>query len=371
VIGVVASTPESTLAASAALHAERVFSSADELVASDDIDVVHVCTPNDLHLPLSEAAIAAGKHVVCEKPLATSLAGATRLLEAASAAGIVATVPFAYRFYPMVREARARVGDDAGPLRLIHGAYLQDWLSSECDTNWRVDSARGGPSRTFADIGSHWCDLVEFVSGDRIVSLSAELIRAIPERLTGASVHAFAPNDGNGGEMRPVDTEDAAIVTFRTERGVFGSMLVSQISTGRKNELRFELVGTDSTVSFEQERPDTLWVGHRASAEIVPRDAGTLHPSAARYVTVPVGHPQGYHECFDLFVADTYTAIAEGSTDAVDGLPTFADGVRAAQIIDAVLRSAAAHQWVGVDPAPATATPPAVPTGATTKDGSS
>ena len=182
VVGVSASTRATTKDAVERLGAERGFVDADELVVSPDIDVVHVCTPNHLHGPLAHAAIAAGKHVVCEKPLALDDLEATGLCAAADAAGVVATVPFVYRFYPMVREAWVRVTADPGPLRLVHGAYLQDWLSTEADDNWRVDAALSGRSRAFADIGSHWCDLVEFVTGDRLASVCAELVTALPRR---------------------------------------------------------------------------------------------------------------------------------------------------------------------------------------------
>lgn len=348
VVGVTASTPIGTDEAVARLHAERGFADAHELIGSDAIDVVHVCTPNDLHRPLAEAALAAGKHVVCEKPLAVALGDAEALDAAAIAAGRVATVPFVYRFYPLVREARARVAAAGAAPRLVHGSYLQDWLSSETDDNWRVDSAAGGPSRAFADIGSHWCDLVEFVTGDRIESLSAQLVTAIPERVSAGHRHAFA-SGGDSGARRPVDTEDIALVAFRTRRGVPGSVVVSQVSPGHKNQLRFEVALPEATLAFDQEQPDVLWIGRRGPSELAVRDAEHLDPSAAAYVTVPPGHPQGYQDCFDAFVADTYRAIAAGSAAAVDGLPTFADGLRAARITDAVLRSAASRSWVDVD----------------------
>ena len=318
--------------------AERTFRDGFELIASDDVDVVHICTPNDLHHPLADAALASGKHVVCEKPMAVELPDARALCEAVDAAGLVATVPFVYRFYPMVREARARIAASAAPARLIHGAYLQDWLATEQDDNWRVDGHRGGPSRAFADIGSHWCDLVEFVTGDRIASVCAELITA---RCLGGSSAA-------DGTARPVDTEDVALVLFRTARGVTGSLVVSQISSGRKNQLRFEITAADATLAFDQEQPDVLWAGRRGPSEIITRDTAHLHAAAAAYVMLPPGHPQGYQDCFDAFVADTYRAIGIGSTDAVDGLPTFTDGARAVQITTAVLRSAEAHRWVDV-----------------------
>jgi predicted dehydrogenase len=347
-VGVASSTPESTQAAVQRLGAERGFET-DELVVSADVDVVHVCTPNHLHRPLAEAALSAGKHVICEKPLATDPADAEALWVAADAAGTVATVPFVYRFYPMVREARARIDDGFGPIRLVHGAYLQDWLSTERDDNWRVDVDTSGSSRAFADIGSHWCDLVEFVTGDRLDAVCAELVTAVPERVElGPHAHAFAGGDDGGGRRRAVTTEDIALALFRTVGGVTGAVVISQISSGRKNQVRFEITGTEATLAFDQEHPESLWVGGRTHSEVVVRDAAHLHPAAARYCTVPPGHPQGYQECFDAFVADTYRAIAAGSTDAVDGLPTFADGARSTQITAAVLRSAATRRWEDV-----------------------
>ena len=258
-------------------------------------------------------------------------------------------MPFVYRFYPMVREARARLAGASEPPRLVHGSYLQDWLSTATDDNWRVNADEGGRSRAFADIGSHWCDLVEFVTGDRISALCAELVTAVPERVSAGGRHAFASDAGTDGELRTVDTEDVALVLLRTARGVSGSLVVSQVSSGHKNQLRFEVAAPDATYAFDQEQPDVLWVGRRGPTEIVARDAQYLDHSAAAYVMVPPGHPQGYQDCFDAFVADTYRAISAGTAAAIDGLPTFADGARATWITDAVLRSASAHQWVDVE----------------------
>jgi predicted dehydrogenase len=350
VVGVTASSPERSTEASARLGAERGFASADELMADRAVDVVHVCTPNDLHRPLTEAALAAGKHVVCEKPLAVDVPSARGMQAAAESSRLVATVPFVYRFYPMVREARARAHAASQPARLVHGSYLQDWLSTEHDDNWRVDAGAGGRSRAFADIGSHWCDLVEFVTGDRIRALSAELITAVPERAAVGDAHAFATPAAGGHGKRRIATEDIALVTFRTRRGTAGSVVVSQISSGHKNQLRFEVALADETLAFDQEQPDSLWIGRRGPSQLAVRDAAYLHPSAAAYATLPPGHPQGYQDCFDAFVADTYRAVAAGTADAVDGLPTFADGVRAAEITDAVLRSAQSRGWVELAP---------------------
>lgn len=346
IVGVAASTSGSAEEAAVRFGAEKAFGDAETLAISPDIDVLHICTPNHLHRPLAEVALAAGKHVVCEKPLALDGAEAQRLCSAADAAGVVATVPFVYRFYPMAREARARVARGPGPLRLIHGTYLQDWLSTESDDNWRVDASFAGASRAFADIGSHWCDLVEFVTGDRLAAVCSELVTAVPERVArGPHAHAFEAGPVVDGQRRAVGTEDIAVLLFRTTGGVTGSLVVSQVSPGRKNCLRFEIVTADATLSFDQEQPETLWVGRRGPSEVVARDPGELDGSAAAYVTTPPGHPQGYQDCFDAFVADTYRAIAAGSIAAVDGLPGFADGARAAAVTDAVLRSATSHSW--------------------------
>ena len=344
--GVAASSPESARAAAAALGADRAFDSAEEMVRDRGIDVVHICTPNHLHLPLAEAALAAGKHVICEKPLALDAAGAQRLVDAASDSGLHAGVPFVYRFYPTVREARERVaGGQTGPLRLLHGTYLQDWLLRPGDDNWRVDERLGGPSRAFADIGSHWCDLAEFVSGHRIVRLTARMLTAVPEGFSAAGRKAFA-SDGVGGEARPISTEDAVVVQFETDAGAIGSVVISQISAGRKNRLWIELDGAEETLAFDQEHPEELWCGRREAETIIRRDPATLSPPAARFAFLPGGHPQGYADCFDGFVADFYGGVRSGS--AADGMPTFSDGLRAALITDAVLTSSREERWVDV-----------------------
>jgi predicted dehydrogenase len=346
VVGVAASSQASAERAAAGLGVDRAFATAEELARADDVDVVHICTPNHLHLPLAEAALAAGKHVVCEKPLALDVAGARRLVDAAAAAGRVAAVPFVYRYYPTVREARERVRRGAtGPLRLLHGTYLQDWLLRSEDNNWRVEADLGGASRTFADIGSHWCDLAEFVSGHRITRLSARMLTALPQRLHAEDRPAFSAA-ADDGEVRDVSTEDAAVVQFETDGGALGTTVVSQISAGRKNRLWLEVDGAEEALAFDQEDPETLWVGRREAASLVRRDPQHLSPLAARLATLPAGHPQGYADCFDLFVSDVYAAIRG---DERDGVPMFGDGLRAAQIIDAVLASAQEERWVDVE----------------------
>lgn len=328
-------SPERSVLSAERLGALTGAPSAQALIESPDVDVVHICTPNHLHASLARQAIAAGKHVICEKPLATLRADAEVLVAEAQAAGVVATVPFIYRYYPTVREARARVTSGAsGPVRLIHGSYLQDWLSKPEDNNWRVDPQLGGVSRTFADIGVHWCDLVEFATGHRIVALAARLLTAVPQRLHDPS--------SSGGK---VGTEDAVTLLFETDRGAIGSLVASQVTPGRKNRLWFSLDGATTSLAFDQEQPESLWVGSREGTSLVLRGSDSMSEDARRLSVLPAGHPQGYQDCFNAFVGDTYASI---SGQARDGLPEFADGLRAAVLTEAVLASAASRSWVEV-----------------------
>jgi predicted dehydrogenase len=330
---VAASTPERSKAAAARLGAEGAAESAEALVAAEDVDVVHVCTPNALHVPVAEGALTAGKPVICEKPLATTVEDARRLTTHAERAALVATVPFVYRFYATVREARARIAaGEAGPLRLLHGTYLQDWLSKRDDSNWRVDPALGGASRAFGDIGVHWCDLMEFVTGHRITRLTARTVTAFPERRL---------TDG----VAKVGTEDAATVLFETDQGASGAVVISQVSPGRKNRLWFSFDGAEASFSFDQEQPDSLWIGGRAANQLLMRGAEGTSEAAARYSVLPAGHPQGYQDCFNAFVADAYATIGGQQPD---GLPTFADGLRAALLTEAVVDAAGSQTWVEV-----------------------
>jgi len=346
-VGVAASSPESGRRAAAEFGAERAFENAQQLVEADDVDVVHICTPNHLHVPLAEAALAAGKHVILEKPIALDSLGAQALTDAAAASGRIAAVPFVYRYYPCVREARERVRTgETGPVRLIHGTYLQDWLLRPTDDNWRVDEQLGGASRAFADIGSHWCDLAEFVSGHRITRLCARTLTAMPERVKTEAHAAFQSVNGDDGETRSVGTEDAAVVQFETDGGAVGSTVISQISAGRKNRLWLELDGAEEALAFNQEEPESLWLGRREAVTLIKRDPEHMSAPAQRYAVVPAGHPQGYVDCFDAFVAEVYDGVENGKS--AEGMPVFADGLRAARLTDAVLRSTREGGWVDV-----------------------
>jgi predicted dehydrogenase len=332
---VAASSPSRAQAAATALGAAGWSTTAHELVEDPAVDVVHVCTPNALHADLTRAALAAGKGVICEKPLATTVEDARDLLERAAARRALAVVPFAYRFYPSVREARERVRSGAlGRVVLVHGGYLQDWLAGPDRTDWRVDPAIGGRSRAFGDIGVHWCDLAEFMSGQRITRLSARVGRAFDHR----------PSVG------VVETEDFVAVQFETDGGALGSALISQVSAGRKNALHLFVDCEGGAVAFDQESPDLLWTGHTDASETSVAAAANWSAAGRRLAVVPPGHPYGYQDCFTALMKDAYAELTANSNGAPDGLPTFADGLRAAILTDAVLRSAEHGQWVDVEP---------------------
>ncbi|MDT5348947.1 MAG: hypothetical protein QOH91_2234 [Mycobacterium sp.] len=316
------STPQSSERSAWRLGAARA-ATAEEIFAADDVDVVHICTPNNVHHEQAAAALAAGKHVICEKPLATTISDAAELVGAAEKAHTVAAVSFIYRFYPMVREARCRIADSE--VWLMHGGYLQDHMARADPAGWRSDPAQSGVSMTFADIGSHWCDLMEFVTGHRINAVCAS--------------EAAAPRQG-------VRQDDGAVVAFRTDRGAVGTLVVSQASPGRKNQLSFSFDGRQIAVQFNQERPDELIIGGLQANTVLSRDRDALDPSSARYSLLPAGHPQGYQDCFNLFVADVYEAIRTGTVP--EGLPVFADGLRAAVIHAAVAASVSSGAWIDV-----------------------
>lgn len=334
VSAVAGSSLASAEAAVARLGAQAAAGSPEALIARDDVDVVHICTPNATHADLARLAIAAGKAVICEKPLATTIEDAKELTDLAEQANVVTAVPFVYRFYPAVREARERIHNgEAGRLWLLHGSYLQDWLAGAAATNWRVDSKLGGASRAFGDIGVHWCDLMEFTTGHRISRIMASTSRAHEQR-------------ESLGQLSPVSTEDGATLLFETDKGAAGSLVVSQVSPGRKNRLWFSFDGTAASFSFNQETPDTLHIGRVDSTSHIPVGPETLStPGGGRYAKLPAGHPQGYQDSFNAFVADTYAAVQGHEPE---GLPTFRDGLRAALLTDAVVTSAARQSWVDV-----------------------
>jgi predicted dehydrogenase len=320
-----------------------------EVLRDSSIEAVHICTPNALHFSMAKEALEAGKHVACEKPLATSVEKAQQLVELAAQMGLRNCVCHNLRYYPMVQQLRRmREAGELGEILSVQGGYSQDWLLYDTDWNWRVDSKAGGQSRCMADIGSHWFDMAEHVTGLRVTSLCADLqtfhsTRKQPKH----SVETFAnkllgPEDYN---VTPVDTEDYGAVIFRMGERTRGSVVASQVSAGRKNRLAIEVYGTEASAAWDQERPNELWIGRRdAGNQIILKDPSLLKPEARSYADLPGGHTEGYDDTFKQTFRRFYASIA--APGITPEYPQFADGLRQLTILQAELESHRTRGWI-------------------------
>jgi predicted dehydrogenase len=329
----------------------------DAALADPSIQAVHICTPNTQHFPMARAALLAGKHVLCEKPLAISVEEAQELAALAAQKGLRNGLCHNLRYYPMVRQMRAmREAGDLGEILVVQGTYSQDWLLYDTDWNWRADSKAGGPSRCMADIGSHWFDMAEHLTGLRVTALAADLNTVHKTRKQPKdSVETFANKLLSADEVIevPIDTEDFGAVVFRMGDRARGAMTASQVSAGRKNRLSIEIYGTKSGLAWDQERPDELWIGHRNSANcIIIKDPSLLKPAARAFADLPGGHSEGYDDTFKQVFRRFYASISDPA--APEDYPHFIDGLRQLVILRAELESSAAHVWIDVpQPEPA------------------
>jgi predicted dehydrogenase len=347
VVGVVGSSPERAPAKELA----PVVESYEQLLVDERVDVVHLTTPNQLHYPQVKHALEAGKHVVCEKPLAVTSEQSAELLELATRSGLVHCTNFNIRFYPQVQQARALVSDGAvGTLWNVHGGYLQDWLLLPTDWNWRLEPEKGGELRAVADIGSHWLDLVQFVTGMQVEALLADLATAIPVRRRPAGeIETFASAEDVERVDAEMTTDDFAHILLRFEDGSRGSLVVSQVSAGRRNSLRFEIDGSKGALAWDSERNEELWRGHRGKPnELLPRDPALFAPEARARTVLPAGHAEGFAETFKELYRTVYTAVAAGAPAEEPDYPTFADGHWENVLGDAVALSDRERRWVEV-----------------------
>ena len=330
--GVVGSSPERVAARAREVTLPPAYPSFEAMLDDKRVGAVHITSPNHLHHAHAKAALEAGKHVVCEKPLTMTSAESADLLRVADASGLVHAVNYNLRFYPLVQHVQRLVARGAlGEVRLVSGHYLQDWLLEEDDWNWRVDATLGGELRAVGDIGSHWMDMTAFLTGRRITSVMADLATFMPTR-----------------RGKAVKTEDAATILLRYEGEVRGALTVSQVSAGRKNSLVFELDGAASAVAWDSERPDELWIGHRGRPnEVLQRDPALIGEEGG----LPPGHVEGFAETFKALYASVYGAVATGEPGI--GYPTFADGHDALLVMEAVARSSRERRWVDVERASA------------------
>jgi predicted dehydrogenase len=341
-------------AAARALQLPKGYRSYEELLADTNVEAVHITTPNNLHFPMARDALQAGKHVLCEKPLAMNSRESEALVELAATSDRVSAVNYNVRYYPLCLEAASRVQHgDLGKVHGLVGRYVQDWLLYPTDYNWRVRADVGGKLRVVADIGTHWVDLVCAITGLRVTAVCADLSTVHAQRFkpTG-EVETFAIKhpDGNAKtETLEVDTEDQASIMLRFDNGARGLLWVSQMTAGRKNHLEFEISGARSTLAWNSESPNTLWQGFRdRSNEVLTKDPALLDDQARRHASYPGGHVEGYPDTFKQCFRAFYDCIAQ-QKKSVPMLPTFADGHREIRLCEAILKSQTDRCWVNVD----------------------
>ncbi len=349
--GALGSSGETTAAACKSLNLDRAYVSLDELAADATVDVVHLCTPNYLHFDQASRLMRAGKHVLCEKPLTMDSAESELLIALARETGKVGGVAYNLRYYPLCQEARALVEKGAiGQPKLVHGSFLQDWLLYPNDWNWRLDPKLGGQLRAVSDIGTHWLDLVTWITGRKVTELCADLVTVVPIRQKPRGrVETFQKPDPANADPVPIETDDYASVLFHLEGDLSGVMTVSQVSAGRRARLWFEIDGTEGSLAWNSEEPGTLWIGRRNRAnEELPKDPALLSPQARRYAAYPGGHAEGYPDTFVQLFRDFYEYIAAGDLKAPRTFPTFETGNEEMVLCEAIEQSSRTRAWVAV-----------------------
>lgn len=350
VAGIAASTPAKAASAAESLGLERAYASFADVLSDDSVDVVHLATPNRFHFEQASAALRSGKHVLCEKPLALTSQESGELVTLARESGLTTGVAYNIRFYPLCQEAAVRIRKEAfGEVVHINGAYVQDWLLHDTDFNWRVISGEGGELRAVADIGTHWLDLAQFVSGQRVVAVCADLQTVHPRRhrpLGGATTFSGAETAEAQTELVDVTTEDAGCILLKFDNGARGSLQVSQTTAGRKNCLRFEIAGNQQSVGWNSEAPNSLWIGHRDRPnETLIRDPALLSQDASQITNYPGGHNEGFPDTFKQLFRAFYGAIQKRD-DAASPFPTFEDGHHEILLCEAILKSHRQQRWV-------------------------
>lgn len=355
VIALAESSQEQAEAKAAELGIPLAYGDYREMLKNDDIAAVHNCTPNSVHFSINKDIILAGKHVVSEKPLAMNSEESAELLALAREKNVVHAVNFNYRQHASVQNLRAMISNGAlGKVNLVHGSYLQDWLLYETDFNWRLAPEVGGKSRAVADIGSHWCDTVQFVTGKKIVEVFADLATVIPVRkkaTSGSTTFSTVSNEKQEYDDIAINTEDYASVLVRFEDGSKGVFTVSQVSAGRKNRLSFEIDASKSSVFWNQEEPEKLWIGHRDKPnEILLADPSLFSAEAKSAIHHPGGHNEGWPDALKNMMHNFYTFVSEGKTLKTDAhnFATFVDGHLSMCITDAILKSHEEQKWVKV-----------------------
>jgi predicted dehydrogenase len=349
--GILGSSRDRASGRAQALGIARAYGDLDELLADDSVDVVHVTSPNQLHHPQVKAILAAGKHVVCEKPLAMTSAESAELVRLARESGKVAAVNFNIRFYPLNQHLREVVaGGELGDVRLVTGHYFQDWLLFDTDWNWRLEPEVGGALRAVGDIGSHWLDLTSFVTGLQVESVMADLATFIPvRRMPTGPVETFATDRAAETVEREIRTEDAALILLRYRGGARGSVAVSQLSAGRKNSLQYEVDGAAAAAAWDSETPDHLWLGHRERPnELLLRNPALMGKAGQAAARLPGGHVEGFGDTFPALFRAVYADVERAAMSDDAPYARFEDGHEEMLVGDAVLTSSREGRWVDV-----------------------
>lgn len=351
VLGLLGSTPERGAERAQRLGVARAYANLDELLADPAVDVVHVTSPNHLHFPQVRDILAAGRHVVCEKPLAMSSEESAELVRLAEGSGKVAAVNFNIRFYPVNQHARDTVGaGSVGDVRLISGRYFQDWLLMESDWNWRLEPDRGGALRAVGDIGSHWLDLTTFISGLHVTAVMADLATFIPMRSQPAGpVETYSLDRAAETVQREISTEDVATILLRYENGARGVVAISQISPGRKNSLQYEIDGSTGALGWDSEQPDQLWIGHRDQPnQILIKNPALMSEGGRLAAALPGGHVEGFADTFAALFRAIYADVGNGSMSPSPRYAAFRDGHEEMLVSDAIAQSSRTGSWVEV-----------------------
>ena len=352
--GVVGSDSAELAAKAAELRLPQVYRSYQAMLDDSAINVIHLATPNYLHYAQAKQALEAGKHVICEKPLALSSDESAELVELARKKNLVHAVNFSLRYYPVCYQARSLIAEGVlGDIWMIKGSYLQDWLLKPTDWNWRLEPELGGELRAVADIGSHWLDLITFITGKQLTAVMADLQTFIPVRhkpAKAAETFGGKTVQSNDYTLEPIQTEDYAGLLLRYNDVIRGTLAISQVSAGRKNQLSFEISGSQAALAWNSERPDELWIGHRDRPnQILLRDPALLAPAARAVTDYPGGHAEGFPDTFKQLYRDVYQAIEKGYPPAEPDYPTFADGHQEILIGEAILRSAHEGRWIDLE----------------------
>jgi len=349
--GLLEASPELGERRAEELGLPRAYASLDDVLADGEVEVVHVTSPNALHYPQVAAILGAGRHVICEKPLAVTSAESADLVSRAAESGRINVVNFNLRFYPLNQHVRELVAGGAiGTPRLITGHYFQDWLLFDTDWNWRLEPEQGGALRAVGDIGSHWLDLTGFLAGDRVAAVMADLETFVKVRKQPAGpVLTFSTERAAETIDREIRTEDVATILLRFESGARGLVAVSQVSPGRKNSLRYEIDGSTAAVAWDSENPDELWIGRRDEAsQVLLRNPALMGPAGAAASSLPGGHVEGFADTFKSLFRAVYTDVAAGRPSERPPYATFADGHEEMLVCDAIAESTRAGSWVPV-----------------------